>query len=514
MIMKNFKGFKKSLQKRNFFQICLGLNLFLMIFGWVIFILFSVFPFSTINAENRSSNQTHALPDLKAPVAPSGLELFTKEEFAARRQRLMEKIPDGFAVVRGADYPPGDYYFLQNTNFFYFTGLEIPGATLIMDGDSGESLLFFTITEREADGMGLSLDLVRNPEEYTGIKRIYPSQELSPWLSRLARGDQIIYTPFSSQELSRENTREKFNVLQENMTLNLWDSRLTREFQFVNLLKKRFPGAEIKDASPLIWELRMIKSPAEINVLRRSAQIGVLAHKAVMQSTRPDVSEQELAAVFDFICQSKGSRDLAFYIILMSGKNHAYGHYHVHDRILQDGDFIILDAGPDFGYYHADISSTFPANGHFSPEQRRIYEVALGIRNVCQENYAPGITFREIGQKVKEYLEREGIDSSSRQYRGEIRYGGYNHMIGLATHDVTSGFKGPDEVLKPGFVFACDIGISYPEKKIGIRLEDTVAITEHGFENLSAGIPREVEDIEAFMKKKGVLQILKDAGKL
>lgn len=427
---------------------------------------------------------------------------FDKSEYAARRAKLMEQIPDGVAVILGATAPASDRQFFQGSDFFYFTGVEIPNAVLIMDGMRKESSLFFSISESEAQGEGISLELLRKPIEVTGIERVSPIEQLSSTLSRLSLQTDVFYTMFRPEELSRENTNEKFRALQTTMTMNLWDGRLTRELQFVKRLKEKFPHITIKDCSPLFWDLRKIKSPAEIERLRKAGQIGVKAHIAVMKTTRPGTSEQELAALFEYVCKKEMAQELAFYVILMSGPNHAFGHYHKHDRMLKNGDFIILDAGPEYGYYNADISSTFPANGKFSAKQKEIYEMAYGIRKICLDNYRPGIKFKDVGEKVKRFLIENGYDPEDRKFRGLIRYGGYNHSIGLATHDPMGTFAGPEEVLRPGFVFACDINIPYPDQEMGIRLEDTVLITENGYENLSQGIPRSVAEIEALMKKK------------
>jgi len=193
----------------------------------------------------------------------------------------------------------------------------------------------------------------------------------------------------------------------------------------------------------------------------------------------------------------------------MSGKNHAYGHYHGYDRVLADGDFVILDAAPDYGNYHVDISTTFPASGRFSPRQRELYEAALAVHDTAIENYRPGITFREVGQKMEAMLSARGLERFAKDFAAIIRYGGYNHSIGLATHDVMGSFAGPDEVLQPGFVFACDIQLFRLDEQIGIRIEDTVAITETGHEVLSRGVPRTVAEIEALMQEDGILQIIR-----
>jgi Xaa-Pro aminopeptidase len=434
--------------------------------------------------------------------------LFDRQEYAARRSRLMDKIPDGIAVILGATSPTGDREFRQGHDFAYFTGVEIPDAYLIIDGIRRESVLFFTIGEKEAEGEGLPLDLIRNPKEITGIEKILSAEQFGAALTGLSQKTRVFYTMFKPEELGAENTNEKWNALQKTMTLNLWDGRLTRELQFVRQLRDKFPPVDVRDCSALVWDLRKIKTPAEIEVLRRAARIGVKAHNALIQSTRPGVSEKALEAVFEFVCRLEGAVDMAYMPILMSGKNHAFGHYHKYDRILKDGDFIILDAGPDHADYHVDISTTFPASGTFTPRQKELYEAALAVRDVCQANYRPGVTFKQVGAAVEAMLKDKGMERFAQDFRGIVRYGGYNHMIGLATHDVTGTFAGPDEVLAPGFVFACDIQLFRLEEEIGIRIEDTIAVTEMGYENLSLGVPRTVADIEALKKNDGLLQIV------
>jgi len=446
-----------------------------------------------------------SVPALAAPP-------FDRTEYAARRSRLMDKVPDGAAVFLGATSPAGDYEFRQGHDFFYFTGVEIPDAFLVIDGTRKESVLFFTIDEKTADGDGIPLDLVRTPVEYTGIEKVLPAQQLGAYLAGLSQRTRILYTMFKPEELGRENSNEKFNALQKTMTLNLWDGRPTRELQFVKQLRDRFPQADVRDCSAAVWDLRKIKSPAELEVLRQGGRIGVAAHIALIQSTKPGVAEKALASVFEFTAKREGARDLAYSTIIMSGKNHAYGHYHAYDRVLKAGDFLILDAAPDYENYHVDISTSFPASGVFSPRQRELYEAALAVHAICQANYRPGATFRQVGEKVDALIKEKGLERFAQQFRGIVRLGGYNHSIGLATHDVMGTFAGPDEVLAPGFVFACDIQLFSIEEEIGIRIEDTIAITEKGYENLSPGLPRTVADIEALMKKDGILQTLKGKG--
>jgi len=435
---------------------------------------------------------------------------FDKAEYAGRRSRLMEEIPDGAAVFLGATTPADDYEFRQGHDFLYFTGVEIPDAFLIVDGLRKESVLFFTMDEKTADGEGIPLELIRSASAYTGIERVLPAEQFGTYLATLTQRTRLLYTMFKPEELGRENSNEKFNALQKTMTLNPWDGRLTRELQFVRQLRDKFPHVDVRDCSTAVWNLRKIKSPAELELMRQAGRIGVKAHNALIQSTRPGVSEKALAAVFEFVSRKEGAQDLAYSTIIMSGKNHAYGHYHKYDRVLKAGDFLILDAGPDYENYHIDISTSFPASGTFSPRQRELYEAALAVRDVCQANYRPGVTLRQVGEKVDAFIKEKGLDRFAQQFRGIVRLGGYNHSIGMATHDVTGTFGGPDEVLGPGFVFACDIQLFSLPEEIGIRIEDTIAITDGGYENLSPGVPRTVAQIEALMKTGGLLQMLKD----
>lgn len=448
--------------------------------------------------------------------AASGSALFSRSEFAARRERLMEKIPEGVAVIWGAAPGHGGLGFRQNNDFFYFTGVEVPDAVLILDGTRRESLLFLSISERQADSMGISLELVKNPQEFTGIETVLERDRFATTLARFCAEPGVIYTKFKPEELYRETSNEKFNALQRSMTLNPWDGRLTRELQFVRHLKDKFPQAAIKDCSPLIWNLRKIKTPAEIEVMRTAGGIAAKAHIALIQSTRAGIKEKELAALFEYVCKKEGADDLAFDTIIMSGKNHAYGHYHIYDRTLQAGDFLILDAGADFGHYKVDFSSSFPANGRFTPRQKEMYTLADEIRRLCIRTYRPGISFKQVGQKIADFLQEKGIDSSHpeyRHFRGIIRWGGYNHPVGMAVHDVMGSMSGPEEVMRPGFVFACDIQYIKPEEKIGIRLEDTVVITKDGCDVLSAALPRTIEEVEALVQEDGVIQILQKAKK-
>ena len=427
--------------------------------------------------------------------------IFEKEEYAARRAKLMDQIPDGMLILRGAPLPASFIQFYQYNDLMYFSGVEIPDVILVIDGRERESTLFFTISEDHAKSEGIDLRVVRDPISVTGIEHVLPLEDFTSFLDRSVKNCKTIYAPFSANELMAEVSREKNRSLQISMTEDEWDGRETREIQFVNLLKRKYPELTVKDCSPMIWDQRKIKSKAEIDLMRKCGRIGVEAHLAFMRATGVGVSERSLANLFEYTCKDKGASGLAYNSIVMSGLNHAYGHYHRYDRTLKDGDFIILDAGPDYKYYDVDISTTFPANGKFSPVQQESYELALLVSQTCIQNYKPGITLADVGQKVKEVLIEKGYDPTEKRFERWFIYGGYNHSIGMAVHDGMGTFAGTDEVLRPGFVFACDI-MTRADSVTSVRIEDTMLITEDGCEVLSAGLPRTVKEIEEWMGKK------------
>jgi len=431
---------------------------------------------------------------------------FTKEECAQRREQLMDKIPDGAAILLGAKLRVTYNEHYQHNDFYYFTGVEIPDAVLIIDGIRRESILFYTLSEREARNEGISLDYVNKPKETTGVHRVYPHESFSSYLYRLANGSHVIYTSFMPEELVRECSREKLRILQRNMVLDEWDGRLTREQQFVKLLRERFPGVQVNDCSQMIWDLRVIKSPAEIKILRKAGRIAVKAHIEMIKATRPGMYEYELAALYEYLVKKEGAQDLAYYMIICSAENHPYLHYYKHDRKLEDGDFLVIDVGPDLGYYDIDITVSYPVNGKFTPRQKEIYEACNAVHQACLQVYRPGLTLEQCRQEVWEILEEQGFDLT-KDYFQKMR-GGFGHYVGMAVHDVGGGPR----VLKPGMVFANEPLCVFPDENLGVRVEDTILITEDGCENLTAGIPRTVEEIEDLMKEDGIIQVLKKTG--
>ena len=419
------------------------------------------------------------------PLSAESL-IFEKSEYAARRAILMQQIPDGIAIIMGSVSAP------QHNDFTYLCGVDVPGAILIVDGIHKESILLYTASERFLKGEGLSSELATNPVEATGIDIHYPIGQFSNVLNRLVKKTNVIYTLFKSETSDSEVS-----------TLSEWDGRLTKELQFVKLLRERYPGIVVKDCSEILWEQRRIKTAAEIEAHREAGRIGAQAMIEVMKAGQPGQYEYELSSLFEYTCKRLGSPELAFRTIISSAEYHPYLHYSKYNRYLSDGDFLVVDAGPEVKGYDMDISISFPINGKFSPRQREIYEACLEVSKGCIANYRPGITGYEVGEQVKEMLEKKGYDLSSDAFT-RLRFfkeGGITHYVGLETHDAGGRDLDPGRILKPGMVFACDVFAVFPGEDLGVRVENTVLITESGCEILNPGIPREIEEIEALMSK-------------
>lgn len=405
-------------------------------------------------------------------AGPLGFEL---SEYTARRQKLMDKIPDGFAIIRNSTgHKP-------NLDFLYLCGVKVRNAVLIIDGQKRESRLYYTTSENYLKGEGLNPELATNPKKATGIEYWDKADLFGTALTARIQAGGIIYTPFSAEEFNTDvSTRSE------------WDGRLTREKQFVKILNDKYPGIEVKDCSQMIWDLRMIKSPAEIEKMRMAAKIGAEAMNAVMKAAHPGMYEYELSSLFEYECKKRGCHEMAFDVIISSAENHKYLHYSQHNRLLEDGDFLVVDAGPAWEDYDTDISISFPINGKFTPRQKEIYEACKAVSMACLEFYKPGVTGYEVGAMVKEMLIKKGynVDTDVFSRLRFFKEGGITHSVGLATHDCGGRDVPKDIPLKAGMVFACDVFATFPGENLGVRVENTVLITETGCENLSSGVLR------------------------
>jgi Xaa-Pro aminopeptidase len=441
-------------------------------------------PLSTDGTPGRGFKDEPWVGALAGRQDAAGALLFPKAEYAARRSRFMDQFPDGLTVFLGASSGP------QNNEIRYFSGVEVPGTVLVLDGVRRESTLFYTTREDYLSGENLSLELATDPVGATGVEHHHPAADFDPWLPEALEGHRVLYTPFDSETPEREVS-----------TGSDWDGRLTRRRQFARLLQDRFPGLEVRDCSEAVWEQRRFKTPAEIEATLKAGVIGASAMVEVMKAGRPGLYEYELSSLYEYTCKRQGSPELAFPTIISSAENHRHLHYSKYNRLLVDGDFLVVDAGPKWQDYCMDTTISFPINGRFSPRQREIYQACLEISKGCLARYRPGLTGYQIGEQVRMELEQKGYDLSANAFTRMrfFREGGITHYVGLETHDAGGPDLPPDRPLEAGMIFANDVFGTWPDEDLGVRIENTVVVTESGCEVLNPGIPREIEEIEALM---------------
>jgi len=410
---------------------------------------------------------------------------YTLEEFVRRRAALAEKAKDGLIILFGAVQSQPASHFRQDNDFFYFTGVEDAGAVLAVNARTGESSLFLPRkTPREAMYEGQNALADDKAKDKLGLTSVYDVTYFDEFVARLLRGVSTVWLRLQPGDAVDDDRSEvalfigRKNRLHYNDQISLDNHRLQK-------FRERYPSFEIRDVAPLIDSLRYLKSAEEIAVLRRNGRLSAEAVKQAMLASRPGVFEYELEAAATAVVLKGGAKGMAYAPIVGSGPNSCLMHYDRNSRKTEAGDLVLMDFGADLDQLCMDITRTWPVNGKFTPEQRELYAIVLEIQKSCIEAYKPGATSADVQKHVEENLKKKGLDG-----RGEK--GGLGHYVGECVHDV-----GPRiATLQEGMVFAIEPALYYPEKNLGVRIEDTVLITKDGCEVLSRGVPKEIDEVE------------------
>ena len=417
------------------------------------------------------------------PAERSG---FSKEEFFRRRTALMDQVKDGLVIFFGDVSAAPGAHFRQDNDFFYFSGNEDTNAVLLMVPRRAEAYLFLpqqTAREEMVDGP----NLLRDPQAKTktGFTDVFPLSYFDEFLARtMGRVEPVFHLRLSPRD-TMDGARYETSLFYARQARTHYNDQVPIDNHRLAKLRERYPQFALKDVTPLVDVLRAVKSPAEVEVLRRNGRISAEAVKQAMLATKPGVFEYEIEAAAMHVVLRNGARGAAYAPIVGSGPNSCIWHYDRNDRRVAAGDLVLMDFGADLDHMAMDITRTWPVGGRFSPEQREVYEVVLAVEKACIEAYRPGATAKDVQDHVARVLKEKGLDP-----RG-LR-GGFGHGVGLSTHDVPLG-----GVLKEGMVFAIEPALYYPEKALGIRIEDTVLITRDGCEVLTRDVPKEIADVEA-----------------
>ncbi len=453
---------------------------------------------------------------------------FPLEEFKERREKVYDAIGDNaIALLQGAANPLGYITFRQDNTFYYLSGVESPHAYMLLDGTRRRATLYLAHADEDRMAWEGTMLSASNPgfvRKTTGIENVAGTDQLAVHLTNYARRPNPVtvymqYAPAGNYAGSRDIIIRAFG----DIASDAWDGRPSRKAHFVNLVRDRFPQFILNDLSPITDRLRLIKSPREIEMIRKSTRISGLALMEAMRSTRPGLYEYELDALAKLVFYRNGAQGDAYYSLVSAGINAYVPHYNAKKSRLEDGELLLMDYAPDIGYYVSDVTRMWPVNGNFSQAQGEYYQFYLDFHSSILERIRPGVTAQTIMLEAVESMEKllETTSFSNPLYAkaaerwvDEYRKNAQSpnarlgHWLGMAAHDV--GYSvGP---LEPGMMFTVEPDRTVPEEQIFLSVEDVILITETGIENMSSFIPKTIEDIEKIMKEDGLLDVMDKSG--
>jgi Xaa-Pro aminopeptidase len=446
---------------------------------------------------------------------------FPKEEFAARRLKVAQAIgADAVALLQAAPTVHSSAIFRQSNEFFYLSGVGVPQALLLIDGGTKTTTLYLPkqdASRAAVEGALLSADDPAAAASLTGIDEVKPPEALQADLAaRYKQGRRTLYVPFEPAEGSAES-RDGARRRNNDAAADPWDGRIPREGHLRVLLMSRAGNYATGNLSPILDTLRAIKSAAEIAVIDRATRIGGEAIMEAMRSTAPGVAEQELDAIARFVFVRHGAQGEAYRAIVASGPNAFFAHHRASDKVMQDGELVLMDYCPDLHYYRCDVTRQWPVNGRFSPVQRELYTFYLGVYEAILYSIRPNVSSQAILQDAVKKMDammttmtfskplyENAATAFVDGYRRRAQGGNANlgHAVGMSTHDMGGG----SGVMRPGLVFTIEPQFRIPEERIFIRLEDMIVITETEAKIISDFVPRSIDAVEKVVAEPGLLQ--------
>jgi Xaa-Pro aminopeptidase len=430
--------------------------------------------------------------------------------FAERRQRVRDAMgPDAVAIFLGARHVTRsrdtDYPFRQDSDFWYLTGFDHPNAVAVLRSDSGPAYtLFVEPRDREMEiwnGYRPGID---------GAKRDYDADEAYPHSEFLTRLPELV-----------KGARRIYHVLGRDLAI---DAKLTETLETLRLRSRQGvePADAIVDPRSITHGMRLFKEPAELDVMRRAAAISREGHEAAAKLAFAGAYEYELEAALEYCFRRRGARGAAYTTIVGGGSNATVLHYVRNDQKLRDEELVLVDAGCELEGYASDVTRTYPVGGRFTGPARALYEVVLAAQEASLAQCRPGSTLPQVHDAALRALVAGLLDLGL--LKGDLEeliareaYRPYymhstSHWLGLDVHDVgTYKVGGAPRVLEPGIVFTVEPGLYVaPDleqadarfRGIGVRIEDDVVITPGGCENLTAGIPKDPDELEALVSSR------------
>jgi Xaa-Pro aminopeptidase len=443
-----------------------------------------------------ASAQEQAAAPAASTATPEGQVCGLGKSFhAGRRAALVTAIgeKEGVVLVRGLPDTRAYTRFEQDKTFWYLTGVESPNAALLIDLKSAKSILFLPKASRMKESWEGELWDASDAwvPGLTGIDEVRVSSELEKSLGELAPKGSTAWVsmePF----IELAGCADRARPADAAQARDVFDGRTSREEALEQNLTGKF-GLVVKDCAPLLSELRRVKTPEEVDALRRAGVSGALAMIEAMRSTKPGIGEWQLDALMSFVQRNEGARGPAYHAIVGSGPNALALHYSASSRVLREKEMLLIDYAPEYDHYDCDITRSWPSDGEWTPRMIEIYDAVLAAQEAGIAAAKPGASMREVDAACRKVLGERGL--------GKLLPHGCCHYIGLEVHDVGDGGK----PLVPGVAFTVEPGVYDPESGIGVRIEDVVVVTETGCEVLSRLVPKDRESITKLVRSTGIL---------
>ena len=421
--------------------------------------------------------------------------------FIRNRANLAAQLPPkSVAVFTANEAMPrnGDEFFpfRQQSDFFYLTGINEENAFLLIapdypDETMREILFIEPYDEVKATWQGEMLDN-KQAAELSGIKTVKGSDAF--WMTL----NDIVFSGYGDTIFLNSYEYPKYECVVE-----------TIQKRFVKRVKELYPMHNYGRTAPILNALRMVKSEDEIAITKQACNITAKAFRRCLETVKPDMYEYEVQAEIEYIFKRNNATGHAYAPIIAGGKNGCCLHYSKNQSLLHDGDLLLFDIGCELKNYSSDLSRTIPINGKFTPRQADCYNAVLRVMKEITKLYRPGGTINLINETTHRLMEQEMIrlglftaedverQDPNKPLERKYLMHGMSHHIGLDVHDSIDKFK----PFEPGMILTCEPGIYIREEGIGIRIENDLLITEGEPINLFEGLPTEIEEIEAAMKK-------------
>ncbi len=416
------------------------------------------------------------------------------EEYVERREKLIEKLDDGsltiiFAGVGKKRSADENFDFVVNRNFYYLTGIEQENSILMIVKADGEVSTYLFIDERDEKkekwtGFRLTEDEAR---EISGIDNV---------CVRSAFEGKIMAALSKGMTHFGEINKIYLDLEKE---LKIDECKSTNEFK--EEIRAKHPNVLVNDIHDTIMKFRMIKSPAEIELIKDAIHTTDVALRNVLSKLHAGRYEYNMRNIFEFTVKEDLNATLAFHSIVAGGKNATILHYPTAQDLLKENDLVLLDVGACKDNYCADISRTYPISGQFSDLQKKIYSIVLECNKQTSKFIRPGILLKEVQEFALNFLAEECVAQGLIPNKDRIRdvyYHSVSHHLGLDTHDGVDR----DSKLAPGMVVTCEPGLYFKEYGIGVRIEDDVLVTPNGSDVLSKDIIKEISEIENILRAR------------